>query len=349
MRVAFLYNRSSEDPAHAAEDEVPSRSPVVAALKRLGHRVTPITCTLDLAAVRRRLVRAQSDVVFNRVESLGGSDAKMAAVTLLLDVMQIPYTGNSSAALVATASKILVKERLVKAGLPTPRWVEQGAAGSEQGIHPTSETSNSKYIIKSVYEHASFQMDDESVVRMTSREQIQELLQAREAATGRSHFAEEFVEGREFNLSLLGEGPQVLPPAEIDFSAFPQEKERIVSHGAKWDEASFEYHHTPRRFEFPASDGPLLRMLGELAIGCWRLFDLCGYARVDFRVDRAGQPWILEINTNPCILPDAGFAAALEQSGIGYEGGVARILDDAIGRGKILSRPPQRCHAALKT
>ena len=74
----------------------PARSPVVAALKRLGHRVTPIACTLDLAAIRRRLLRAKPDVVFNRVESLGGSDSMMAAITLLLDAMQIPYTGNST-------------------------------------------------------------------------------------------------------------------------------------------------------------------------------------------------------------------------------------------------------------
>src|SRR5204862_2939274 len=86
--------------------------------------------------------------------------------------------------------------------------------------------------------------------------------------------------------------------------------------------------------EFPASDQPLLRRLTELGRECWRLFDLSGYARVDFRVDEAGQPWILEVNTNPCISPDAGFAAALEYAGIGYDGGIERILNDAIARGK---------------
>src|SRR6266478_1474059 len=123
MRVAFLYNRSSQDPANAAEDAVPSRSPVVDALKNLGHRVTPIACTLDLMAIRRKLMRAKPDVVFNRVESLGGSDSMMAAIPLLLDAMRIPYTGNSSVALVATASKVYVKERLDRARLPTPKWI----------------------------------------------------------------------------------------------------------------------------------------------------------------------------------------------------------------------------------
>ena len=134
MRVAFLYNRSSEDPAHAAEDAVPARSPVVDALKRLGHRVTPIACTLDLAAVRRRLMRAKPDVVFNRVESLGGSDSMMAAITLLLDAMKIPYTGNSTAALVATASKV-VCERASSSGqgCRRPSWINADRSVAENG------------------------------------------------------------------------------------------------------------------------------------------------------------------------------------------------------------------------
>jgi D-alanine-D-alanine ligase len=324
MRIAFLYNRSSEDPAHAAEDAVPARSPVVDALKRLGHRVTPIACTLDLAAVRRRLMRAKPDVVFNRVESLGSSDSMMAAITLLLDAMELPYTGNSSAALVATASKVYVKERLHREGLPTPRWINADRNWAENG--------NSKFILKSIYEHASFELDDASIVCVTGQEQITTLLHDRETVTGRAYFAEEFIDGREFNLSLIGPEPRVLPPAEIDFSAFPRDKERIVSRLAKCDQASFEYHNTPRLYDFPESDTCLLQRISEIAVQCWRLFELCGYARVDFRIDSANQPWILEINTNPCILPDAGFAAALERAGLGYNDGIQRILDEAIAR-----------------
>jgi D-alanine-D-alanine ligase len=338
MRVAFLYNRSSEDPAHAAEDEVPARSPVVAAIKRLGHELTPIACTLDLAAVRRRLLRAKPDVAFNRVESLGGSDSMMAAITLLLDAMQIPYTGNSSAALTTTASKVFVKEQLQNAGLPTPAWLCLAVGHEPHVRNPQSAMSlpatagNPKFILKSIYEHASFQMGDESVVQMTSIGQIQELLRELEALSGKAHFAEQFIDGREFNLSLIGSEPRVLTPAEIDFSAFPAGKHRIVGHSAKWDCDSFEYHNTDRRFDYPASDQPLLRRLTELARECWRLFDLTGYARVDFRVDEAGEPCILEVNTNPCTSPDAGFAAALEHDGIGYDGGIERILDDALTR-----------------
>ncbi len=332
MHVAFLYNRSSEDPAHVAEDAVPARSPIVDALKQLGHRVTPIACTLDLAALRRRLMRAKPDVVFNRVESLGGSDSTMAAVTLLLETMQIPYTGNSTAALVATASKVYVKDRLNRAGLPTPRWVNGGRNWAENG--------SAKFILKSVYEHASFELDDASIVSVTSQEQVSALLLDREVATGRAHFAEEFIEGREFNLSLIGPGPRVLPPAEIDFSTFPHNKIRIVGHTAKCDQTSFEYHNTERLFDFPASDQRLLQRISELAVECWRLFELCGYARVDFRIDSTNQPWILEINTNPCIMPEAGFAAALEYAGINYYEGIQAVLDAAMDRFRMAPAKP---------
>ena len=125
---------------------------------------------------------------------------------------------------------------------------------------------------------------------MTSQEQILDLLRDRETETGRAYFAEEFIDGREFNVSLIGPGPHVLPPAEIDFSTFPPDKERIVGHTAKCDQTSFEYQATERRlFEFPASDQRLLQRLSELAVECWRLFELRGYARVDFRIDSAQQ------------------------------------------------------------
>lgn len=347
MRVAFLYNRSADDPTHAAEDEIPSRSPVVAALKRLGHKVTPIACTLDLARVRRSLLHVQPDVVFNRVESLGGSDSMMAAVTMLLDAMELPYTGNSTAALVGTASKMAVKERLVTAGLPTPDWLTSayGSGRAEAGMAslcdlPPTGGCSSKYIIKSDLEHASFELDDASIVESNSVAEICELIRRREQQTGREHFAEQFIEGREFNISVMGEPPRVLSPAEIDFSAFPLGKPRIVCRSAKWDVASFEYNHTERKFQFPASDESLLRQLTQLTEECWRLFGLTGYARVDFRCDEYARPWILEINTNPCISPDAGFAAALEEAGLGYDGILQLILTDAVARGQQATNSP---------
>ncbi len=90
--------------------------------------------------------------------------------------------------------------------------------------------------------------------------------------------------------------------------------------------ARLSIQNTPRRFDFPPHDSPLLKRIGELAAACWDLFRVRGYTRVDFRVDPDGRPWILEVNANPCLSPDAGFAAALERAGISYDEAVARIL-----------------------
>jgi D-alanine-D-alanine ligase len=157
------------------------------------------------------------------------------------------------------------------------------------------------------------------------------LLSRRDEAVRGDCFAERYVEGREFNLSLLDgqDCVTVLPAAEIDFSRFPEGKPRIVGFDAKWQEDSFAYQNTPRRFAFAERDRPLLANLKKLAIECWKLFYLRGYARVDFRVDAGGQPWVLEVNTNPCLSPDAGFAAALAQAGISYDTGIERILATA--------------------
>jgi D-alanine-D-alanine ligase len=174
--------------------------------------------------------------------------------------------------------------------------------------------------------------------------QVVRRLQQREAETERPFFAERYIDGREFNLSIWGNESEVLPPAEIDFSEFPVGKPRIVAHGAKWDAASFEYHNTRRRFHFPAADEPLLRRLCELSRECAPLFNLHGgYSRIDFRCDADCQPWILEINTNPCLSPDAGFAAAVEQAGFSFDEAIQRLLADALSRSPRCSTLEPRC------
>ena len=189
-----------------------------------------------------------------------------------------------------------------------------------------------RWIVKSLWEHASFGLDDESLIYGSGETDLLEKLRARAETLGGSCFAEAYVDGREFNLSILEgrDGPRVLPSAEIVFSDFGEDRLPIVGYRAKWETASFEYRHTPRRFDFADADGPLLTRLRAVALHCWRLFELKGYARVDFRVDRMGSPWVLEINANPCLSPDAGFAAALAEAEIPFHRAVQRILDASV-------------------
>jgi D-alanine-D-alanine ligase len=115
------------------------------------------------------------------------------------------------------------------------------------------------------------------------------------------------------------------------FIGFPENKLKILDYRAKWEEGSREYETTVRNYDFPASDAPLIEELGKIALRCWDTFGLNGYARVDFRVDEAGRPFVLEINANPCIAPDSGFVAAAAVSKLGYEELIGRIVQNLVG------------------
>lgn len=325
MRVGILYNEPRPGSEASDQDVLVQRDAVSTALRARGYETISIGCTLDLSSVRRALAAAQIDCAFNLVESLGGTDRLQPLVPLLLDAMDIPYTGSSAAAMLATTDKVAVKRRLRALRLPTPDWVN---AESKERV-----VASGKFIVKARFEHASVGLDDSSVMSVKNANELRTAIRARSATTGLRLFAERFVEGREFNIAVLAAGsgqPQVLSPAEIDFSSFPPAKPKIVGYDAKWAEHSFEFNATPRRFSFPVSDDDLLHKLATLARAAWSAFGLSGYARVDFRVDSEGNPLILEINTNPCLSPDAGFAAALAESGYTFDTAVELIVKDAL-------------------
>jgi D-alanine-D-alanine ligase len=215
-------------------------------------------------------------------------------------------------------------------GFPRGAWEPEAPGDADKSL--AALHGRADWILKGVWDQGSRGLDDDAVLRNVEPAEVRSRLAERAANAAGPCFAEQFIEGREFNLGLLAgpDGPESLPPAEIDFSAFPPEKPRIVGYRAKWDDDSFESRHTNRHFDFPPSDALLLKRLADLAQRCWTVFRLRGWARVDFRVDAAGEPWILEINGNPCLSPDAGFAAAMQQASIPYDQGIQRILENAL-------------------
>jgi D-alanine-D-alanine ligase len=333
-RVTILHQQIQEDSLAPDTDVLEQVIAVQQSLERQGHSVKVIPCTMEIDRLPEILNENQTDVVFNLVESLGGTDRLMAMVPNVLDIMGLPYTGSSTKALQDTTNKVVAKQMLLQDGLPTPAWFLP--VGRNDNVLASSVPSKSprlhKVITKAIWEHASFALDDSALATTDgSRTALRNLIQQRQAQVGCPCFAEEYIEGREFNISLIGRQriPQVLPPAEIEFTGFTSNMPRIVGYKAKWDTESFEYQHTPRKFDFPAHDRFLLMELTRLSVRCWELFELSGYARVDFRVDRLGRPWILEINANPCLTPDAGFAAALLRAGIDYDTAMGWIVADA--------------------
>jgi D-alanine-D-alanine ligase len=357
MRVTVLHNSVSPEAAPDEADVLVQAAAIAEALTSLGHQAVVLDCGLDLAALATRLTDSPPDAVFNLVESLAGHGRLIHLAPGLLDALDIPYTGCPAEALFLTSHKPLAKSLLRRAGLPTPDWVTPAdTQGEEQGLaeraaalaasdgDPTGARSADRWIVKSVWEDASLGMDDAAVVT-GGKAAAHDLLRQRTGMPGAPWFAEEYIEGREFNLSLLDgpAGPQVLPPAEMRFAAYPPGKPRIVGYAAKWDAGSFEYSHTVRSFDFPDGDAPLLDELTRLSHLCWDLFGLRGWARVDFRIDAEGRPWILEVNANPCLAPDAGYVAALERAGISFRGAIESILVAAgtrVLRGNAGSRDP---------
>jgi D-alanine-D-alanine ligase len=237
-------------------------------------------------------------------------------------------------AMFITSSKTLCKKILAAAGIPTPRWFTPEMLADH--VAPMS----GRYIIKSVWEEASVGLDDDSVQDFIEPAELLADMRLRQPRLGGSAFAEAYIDGREFNLSLLGgdNRVQVMPPAEIEFVNYAADKPRIVGYSAKWREDSPEYRNTPRTFDFADGDRALLADLMALAKRCWDLLGLRGYARVDFRVDGQGRPWVLEVNANPCLSPDAGFVAAVGRAGLAMPEVVRRLIEDAFGNVNLKSQ-----------
>ena len=337
-------------PADAAADERDVLDQVAAirdALVSRGHTVSVLPCTTDLGNMQRKLEVQKPDCVFNLVETLDRSGRLIHLAPALWETKGLPFTGSSADALYLTTQKLLSKERMHAAGLPVPAWVQGEAENARRSaLNAQHATPKADWIVKSVWEHASVGLSDASILRNAAAAEVVKQIPA-------GCFAEQFIDGREFNLALLTgpDGPEVLPPAEIVFIDFPSDKPKIVGYQAKWDEGSFEYAHTVRRFADAPADTALLAELKRLALRCWETFALGGYARVDFRVDAQGRPWLLEVNSNPCLSPDSGFAAALEQAGIAYADAMERIVCDAVTAGGPSGTPAndRRCEPAANT
>ena len=333
MQLAILHNAVLGDRPPDETDVLVQVAAVQAALEKLNHETFIISCTLNLETLKEQLLDGSPDLVVNLVESLDQRGALIHLVPYLLESLQIPFTGAPAEAMLATSHKIMAKAAMRAAGLPTPDWIgpcSSRSNGSQQRKDFLTAQPHT-WIIKSLWEHASVGLDDESLYTARSLADLETQMLRRAKDLGGACFAETFVDGREFNLSVLDSpmGPEVLPPAEIEFEGYAPDKPRIVGYRAKWDSHAEEYARTCRRFDFPNTDRPLISTLEQTALAAWRCFGLKGYARVDIRVDADQSPWILEVNANPCLSPDAGFAAALDRAGIGFSEAVRRILEAA--------------------
>ncbi len=279
--------------------------------------------TRDAGMFLRRMTDSGADLLINLCENVDDDARLTGHPAAVFELLGVPFSGSPASALMLSTDKYMSKKILQASGIDTPGCVIYEGRGNE-----LKSPLPLKYpvIVKPQFEDASIGIDQESIFTDES--------QLRENIDGFFHkygpmVIEELVQGREFNISVFGYPfPRVLPIAEIRFSNFPEHLYPIVGYRAKWDESSFEYHHTPR--VFPDDIGRMLRRRLEVtALTCFRVFGLRDYGRVDLRLDEAGNIRVLEINANPCISPDAGFTAAVAQSGMTFTHFISSLVNFA--------------------
>ncbi|MBM4464724.1 MAG: D-alanine--D-alanine ligase [Chloroflexi bacterium] len=324
--VVVLYNAGDKLVKGEPRDLLAEQGVVVCAqavadsLRRTGYRVVqlPIHTDVELALAPYPPTRW---VVFNLGEGLEGRLFEEARIAWALEAMGYHFTGSRGDAIARSVHKVQTKTLLVASGVDTPSWWLFRHPDEVEGL---AADLPFPLIVKPMAEDASIGVGPDAVLHTAQalRERVAYVVERyRQAA-----LAEAFVAGRELNISLWGDPPQVLPLAEIDFSAFADPYARIVSFAAKWEVGSFEYHHTPVLCPAPV-DPDLGAHIADVARRAWAAIGCRGYARVDMRVSEEGIPYVLEVNCNPDLSPDAGFYRAAREAGYSYKDMVVQILE----------------------
>jgi D-alanine-D-alanine ligase len=280
---------------------------VTGALTTMGipWRVVGLKRFTELPAI---LAASREPIVFNLVESLMGDLDDVNLVPAVCRAFGKGHTGNSTPALLLGLNKWRTKAVLRMAGIPTAWATLVPIGGSTRGV----DFPKGRLIVKPAATDASEGIDYDSLFdgpgpRLTRGvRKIHEIFH-------QSAIIEKFIDGREINVSVLedGDGTRVMPLAEIDFSAFPPDRPRMINYGAKWLPDTFEYKNTNRLIPSPLPARVAARIRAT-ALAAWRVCGLGGYARVDFRLAADWTPYVLEVNPNPDIDPDAGFGAAIQ-------------------------------------
>lgn len=301
----FIYR-----PEKVSEDSVARVAEVVCeTLVKAGVEATIIPLQRSMFTFLRRLKELNVEVVVNLCEGFFGNPQWEANVAAVMEMLHIPFTGNGSRTLALCQDKHQAKAILSSFNLPV---------AASQLITSAEEMVDLKFpvIVKPNSEDASIGVHPESVVH------DQASLAARVEKIVKTYnqpaIVEEYIDGREFNVAVLEDGePRALPVSEIDFSKMPEGYPHICSYEAKWYPDHILYKSTPPVCPAPIKKD-LSHKLQDLAVSAFKAMGCRDYARVDFRMNQQGEVFILEVNPNPDISLDAGYARALKAAGIDY-------------------------------
>ena len=270
-------------------------------------------------------------IIFQWVEGIEDEIGGDARITAELDTMGWTYTGNPPSALKLSVEKGKVKKVLERWSIPTPSGQEFKSAAEVDVWHANANTEGLfPAIVKPVSQHCSAGVTKDAVVHNVDqlRARVAFVIdQFKEAA-----LVEKFIEGREINVGIWGNGrPRLLPLREIDFSAVQDPLRRMVTWDSKWVPDSEEWNSIPVITQ-PALSETLRAHIEDIALKTYRAFDCRDYARVDLRVNADEQAFVVDVNPNPDICYDGGFAGACNAAGFTYSQAVSIIIGMAVTR-----------------
>jgi D-alanine-D-alanine ligase len=293
---------------------------VVAGLHELGHDVRIVGVSSDLGVIRRAIEDQRPHIAFNVLEEFHGQALYDQAVVSYLELMRMPYTGCNPRGLMLAHDKALSKKVLAYHRIRVPRFAVFPLARAVKRP-PKLEFP---LLVKSLTEEASMGISQASIVR--SDEKLQERVRFIHEQVGTDAIADQYIEGREIYVGVLGnQRLQTFPAWELTFDNLPDDAPRIATAKVKWD---LNYQKKvglkTDRAELPAE---MLHRVARLSKRCYHILGMSGYARMDFRLTEDGRLYLLEANPNPNLAYGEDFAESAHADGLDYNPLIQRILN----------------------
>jgi D-alanine-D-alanine ligase len=321
MNVTVLAGLENNDPK--SYDVVVDQ--VASALRKKGHRVSIFGVHDDLRKLVTGLARRKTDLVFNLLESFGDNTGGDVAVAGVLDLLRLRYTGGGPGELYLRQDKGLAKKVFAFEGILYPHY----AVFSQDADFETAGNLRMPLFVKPLTADASIGIDGDSLVRDTTS--LMKRVLAIHEKVGDSALVEEYIEGREFYVGVLGNRePIPFPPIEMDFSGLPEGMPRVAGTKAKWKKNSIEYKGTKSVLaEIPDE---LRAKLQKAALDAYRALRVRDYGRVDLRLTETGDIYVIEVNASCYLEQESEFAVAAQAAGIKFPDLVQRIAELAVER-----------------
>jgi D-alanine-D-alanine ligase len=303
------------------------RAHVSDALAKTGYKTSLFNMNSDIKRLIQFIEEKEPDLIFNLCESVGDESTHEMFVAGLYELMGIPYTGASAFALGTCQNKERTKQILSFHKIRVPRF-----ALYKKPEEVVEDNFDLKFpvIVKPSLEDASVGIDNGSVVDNLPalRKRVRFIFQNFDQPA----LVDEYIEGRELNVAVIGNRrPIVLPISEIDFSGLPADLPKIVTYAAKWMEGTDEYKGTVG--VCPAQIPPdIEKQAKEIALQAYRIMGCRDYARVDMRLDKNNNLYVIEVNPNPDISDDAGFARSARAYGFSFDEIINKIVEYALER-----------------